>query len=269
MKMHVVTGLPRAGSTLLCNILNQNPRFWANSTSPLPNFLSSIINIWSNSIETKNLLEKDRINTETKMQNCLTSFAQNWLYQPEKEIFFDKSRGWTHHYFLLKRIFPDAKMVVLIRDLRSVFASIEKQHRKTPLFDDTQDPVQKGIFQRADQMFSPNGIIGHCLEGIMDLIRRDTKDVLFIPYEGLSKNPKFTMEKIYEEIGEPSFKHDFDNITNTAIDCDGHYLYKFPHEGSGKVTAVKADDWKEYIPNDLATTIMQRFNEYNKFFSYI
>ena len=33
---NIITGMPRSGSTLLCNILSQNPAFHAGATSPLP-----------------------------------------------------------------------------------------------------------------------------------------------------------------------------------------------------------------------------------------
>ena len=35
-KFHFISGMPRSGSTLLAAILNQNPRFRAGMTSPLP-----------------------------------------------------------------------------------------------------------------------------------------------------------------------------------------------------------------------------------------
>ena len=57
---NVVCGLPRSGSTLLCNLLNQNPEVYASSTSIVPVILGSTSNIISNSPEFKSLLIRNR-----------------------------------------------------------------------------------------------------------------------------------------------------------------------------------------------------------------
>src|SRR5690242_20666133 len=42
-KFHFISGLPRAGSTLLAAILNQNPRFRAGMTSPLVDIMGVVM----------------------------------------------------------------------------------------------------------------------------------------------------------------------------------------------------------------------------------
>ena len=270
MKFHVITGLPRAGSTLLCNVLNQNPAFWATSTSSVPGMLSSVSNFWSNSIEVKNLLEKEKESTEKAMMNSMRGFVNEWHRRDDnREVIFDKSRGWTHHFLLLRKLYPSAKIIVTVRDLRAIFASVEKQHRKNPLVDISGEGAAKGIFQNADAMFSPNGMIGHCIEGIMDLTRRKPEGVIYVSYEAFSQNPGAIMARIYDSIGEASYTHDFNNVVNTANDCDGHYLHKYPHKGEGKIEPCNPNEWKEYLSPDLAQTIMNRFSAYNQLFGYV
>jgi len=269
MKLHVIAGLPRAGSTLLCNVLNQNPRFWSTSTSAMPGMLGTISNFWSNSIEVKNLLEKEKDKTDLRMLNSMRSFVNEWHRRDDgKEVIFDKSRGWAHYFLLIQKLFPDAKIIVPVRDLRGIFASIEKQHRKNPILDLAADGVAKGIYQRADQMFGVQGMIGHCIEGVYDLMRRKPKGVIYLGYETFSESPGVVMDRIYDELGEEKFKHDFDNVVNTAIDCDGHYLNKYPHKGEGKIEPCNREEWKDYISPDLAQTIMSKFVDYNQLFGY-
>lgn len=270
MRFHTIAGLPRAGSTLLCNVLNQNPLFWATSTSALTGMLSTLSGFWSNSIEIKNLLEKEKNRTEKRMSDSMKAFIEAWHRRDDsREVIFDKSRGWAHHSLILNKLYPSSKMIIVVRDLRNVFASIEKQHRKNPLIDFAGDGAEKGIFQRADAMFSPQGMIGHCIEGILDVIRRNPKGIVYVTYETLSKNPEAIMGRIYGEINEDIFKHDFDDVKNTAIDCDGHYLNKYPHKGEGKISPCNPDEWKEFLSPDLAQTIMGRFSTFNQFFGYV
>ena len=42
-KFHFISGLPRAGTTLLAAILNQNPRFRAGMTSPLADIMGVVM----------------------------------------------------------------------------------------------------------------------------------------------------------------------------------------------------------------------------------
>ena len=270
MKLHVIAGLPRAGSTLLCNVLNQNPRFWATTTSSMPGMLGSISSFWGNSIEVKNLLEKEKDRTERRMLNSLRAFATEWHRRDDsREVIFDKSRGWSHYFLLLQKLFPEAKIIVPVRDLRAIFASVEKQHRKNPILDFAADGVARGIYQKADGMFGPQGMIGNCIEGVYDLIRRKPKGVIYVSYETFSENPEAVISRIYDELGEERYEHDFKNVVNTAIDCDGHYLNKYPHDGSGEIKPCDKEEWKKYISDDLAQTIMNRFVDYNRFFGYV
>ena len=104
--------------------------------------------------------------------------------------------------------------------------------------------------------------------GIEDLMRRDPKGLIFIQYETFTTNPKIVMETLYKAMEIEYFDHDFDNIKNTAIDCDGHYLHKYPHRGEGKIEPCDPFEWKDYVSKDVANTIMERFKDYNEFFGY-
>jgi len=145
---------------------------------------------------------------------------------------------------------------------------LKKQHQKFPLLDEAQDMEGKTLFTRADQMLGPNGIIGAPIVGIEDIIRRKHKNVLFLKCEELADDPKQVMENLYKFLELKNYKHNFDNVKNTATDPDGFYLWKYPHEGDGKVKPLNKDEWKKYISDDLAETIMDRFQFYNKVFKY-
>ena len=265
--MNVITGLPRSGSTLLCNILNQNPQFWASSTSPLPVICANLIRTWSESVEVKGELQRDKDGTEDQIVRSFRAFCEAWYSHKEEEVIFDKARAWMHHIPALRQSFPGSKIVVCIRDLRDVFASIEKQHLKSPLLDEAQNPQAKTIFGRADTMFAPQGLVGSPLDGLYDVIRRK-QNVYWFKYETFVERPKATMKEMYEYLEEEEFEHDFENIENTATDPDAFFLNKYPHEGSGKVDVKKPNDWKQYLSDDIANSIMNKFSDYNKYFSY-
>lgn len=264
--INVITGLPRAGSTLLCNILNQNPRFLATSTSELPLFLSRITHSWTGSIDVKNELNRDREATEDKMVRTMRAYVEAW--HKSDKLVFDKSRGWSNNILMLNKLYPEAKAIVMVRDLRNVFASIEKQHQKFPLLDEAEDMQGKTLYTRADAMFGPEGIVGGPIVGIEDIIRRRHKNVLFVQYEDFTEDPDESLDEIYTFLEEDRYGHDLNDIENTAIDPDGFYLWKYPHEGSGKVEQQDRYEWKQHVSDDLAGLLMDRFEFFNKHFSY-
>ena len=263
---NVVTGLPRSGSTLLCNVLNQNPDFWASSTSPVPMMVAALSNVISHSDEIRGLLERDD-NTTARCTATAKAVVDAW-YQDEDRHVFDKSRGWTFHALLLREMFPQAKIIATVRDLRNVFGSVEKQHRKNPIFDQGGNPNEKTILSRADSMLSPDGFIGQCVVGVMDLAARMPEAVHVVVYEKLASDPRHELRRLYEFLELEWFEHDLDNVENVATDADGLWLNKFPHSGHGQITPTDPDEWKNYVQEDLGGLIFDRWPDYNTRFGY-
>jgi sulfotransferase len=264
--MHVITGLPRSGSTLLCNVLNQNPKFHATSTSILPQITGNLIGIFSTSPEVKGYLHENREETEEKLKRSVKAFCEAWNNKPDQMV-FDKSRGWIFHLLALRTIWPESKVVVTVRDLRNIFASVETRHRSNGLLDEAKDPKGKTIDGRALGMFSPTGLIGAPLIGIQDALNRKLS-ALYIRYEDLAANPRETMERLYKHLGEPFYEHDFENVENTATDPDWIYMHKYPHDGSGRIEPRPDNAWQKVMHSSFADVIQGRFDWFNERFKY-
>lgn len=267
--MNFLCGLPRSGSTLLCNVLNQNPVVYASSTSPMINVITGMSFNYSNSPEIKGQL--DETMTE-RIRNTARAVLGSWYN--DKHIVFDKSRAWSNNALMLKDLYPKALIICTVRDLRNVFASVEKQHRKNAILDEATDLTQKSIYNRADAMFSPTGLIGSCIMGIEDMVRRNIPNVIYVGYENFCQNPKLVMDRIYSAVEsdgiiEPFFDHDFNNVVNVATDPDGLYLNKYPHKGEGKIIETDPNEWQKYISPDVAELIQTKFATFNKTFGYI
>jgi sulfotransferase len=269
MKFNVIGGTPRSGSTLLCNLLNQNPSFFASSTSAVPNLVGSMVGTWSNSIEIKNELNLDRVATEEKCTRSVRAFIEAWYKIPGKEVIFDKSRAWNYNALMFGDIAPEGKMIICVRDPRAVFASCEKQHRKNPLFDDSVNARGRTLAGRADIFFGEAGLIGGPMRGVEDLIRRKPKDVIFVRYENFIANPKAVMDDLHQQLGLETFAYDFDNVKDTSNDPDGFYLWKFPHEGSGSIKQQDTSSWRSLVSEDIAKGIIKMFPIFTSTFNYL
>lgn len=266
-KIHAISGFARCGSTLLCNILNQNPKFYASDTSHIPQTLNMLNNIHSNSPIIKHKADYEPEKTQERINKMFKAVVESWY--DGKEVVFDKSREWSFQARTLNNIFPDAKIICLIRDLRNMFNSIIKQDNKFPLITNEQDPWDSTIRSHLDTNFDARkGLIGRYLNGVGDLLDRDNKNVIYVKYEDLTTTPMATMKRIYEFIDEPYFEHDFNNVVNVSKEPDGVWNNKFPHTGHGKIIPTNPNEWKANISDNIAEHIMDMGKEFNKNFGY-
>jgi len=241
----------------------------ATTTSILPQIVAATSHLLSNSLEFKAMLDRRPKETEQRAGRSMRAFIEAWYKDAERPVIFDKSRGWAVNALLLGSLFPEAKLLVMVRDLKSIFSSCEKQHRKTALFDEAQKPLGKTVMARYQGMFSPEGIIGAPLVGVMDLVRRDLPNVLFIQYESFAANPGRMMGKIYRHLELEGFDHDFLDVQSTAEDPDGLYLNKFPHKGSGEVKPGDTQEWMKFVPRDIVQDIARNATFFNDTFGYV
>jgi hypothetical protein len=220
-----------------------------------------MITIWSQSPDIKGgLLPEHREVTEAKLTRSALAFCNTWNHTDK--IVFNKSRGWAGNVLALRALYPDAKIIVTVRDLREVFASFERQHQKYPLL----SLGANSILERANNMFNEKGMIGSCLSGLQDILQRK-QEVFYFKYEDFVKDPVQMMNRLYCYLGLPEFEHDFETIVNTATDPDHLYLNKYPHDGTGPVKA-SPPRWPDIMTVDLANGIMQGREWYNQYFGY-
>lgn len=258
-QFHVVCGLPRSGSTLLCNLLNQHPKIYASSTSHVPHALAMLTTSHTRSPELKSSAIREHTRTLDRLRKAMRGYIDGW-YDGVAEIVVDKSRLWNSHLQLLSWLDPSIRAIICVRDLRSVFASIEQRHVETPMFDEADNILQKTLTQRAETMFSPEGIIGSPLIGIEDAIKREPENKLFLRYEDLVRSPRHSFDAIYKFLDLPFFEHDFEHVENVAEDVDALYHFKYPHEGCGKVQPSNDSSmWERWVDPILSIKILNRY----------
>lgn len=259
MKFHVLTGLPRSGSTLVANILSQRDDTWVSSTSALSRAVAGISEIHTTSEESlselANIPEAKDIHA-----NVLRSVVESWHGPREEENVIDKSRGWTHQTVLLRSIYPTASIIVTVRDPRDILASIEKRHRETGQYG------AGTLWERNSAFMSETGIVGACIAGVEDMIRRDWGDMIFLDHDFIVKAPERAFGFIDDLLGS-GFDYDFKNVKNTSTDLDAQWRGKFPHKGEGEVKPYTGD-WREYISEDIARASIERWPLYCRTFGY-
>jgi len=264
-KINLIAGMPRSGSTLLCNLLNMNPKFHATPTSPVIDVLHNIRNSYSHNITFKT---HDRLELFENMSKGLKGFMDGYYF--DKEIVFDKSRGWANNLPLLDAILEhtDTKIIWTYRDPVEVVSSIEKHYQKTILLENA-DEAGGGNFStlsaRVDNFINDGGIVARPVWLLNDAFEMGYSDrILIVPYNQLTNNTQAVMDRIHDFVGEERFQYDknnFSDLKQTTKEFDGLYNFKFPHTiKEGEVKYVKHNI---NLPEHLIEKINHRFTWVN------
>lgn len=209
--IHFISGLPRSGSTLIANVLKQNPEVHAEAVSSLSSIFSNIHVNW---IEFKQNLEYPN---DTAKKNVLSAVLKGYYQHIEKPIVLDKDRGWILLLPILESVLQrQVKIIVCVRNPAEILSSYEKLRRENPLFVsfvDKETDFTSSIASRAYYFAGPDGHLGSAHRHIKDVITMGYLDrLLFVDYNKYCSTPKSQTKRIYEFLELPNFDHNFKNI---------------------------------------------------------
>ncbi len=241
---NIIAGLPRAGSTLLCQILNSNPLFHVTPTSGILDMLKIMRSSFSQNPTFK---AQNRLEIYDNFKMGLKGFLNGYFY--DSHVVFDKNRAWLSNIKLIDTILEneDTKIIWLYRDPVEIVSSIEAHYQKTYLIENLDEASAPGAFLTLDRRIStytnPEGLIGFPVECLKDAIEMGySKRIMVIMYYELTNNPENTLKKIHNFLGLPEYEYDFNNIKQSTWEFDGLYNYKFPHSiNEGAIAYKKAD----------------------------
>jgi sulfotransferase len=262
MKFVSVAGLPRSGSTLLCQLLREHPDvFCEGFSSPLCNSLLGMRRFISDDPFMLSQLDVQFDATYQHLHDGMRGFLRGWYNQTDKAAVVDKNRAWLHCIEFLLQLEPQAKVLVPIRELGQIYGSIESQHQKTILLDFIDHLADFDRFGRADQLFAKDKAIGAPLSSILAVqdFPQHVKDRLyFVKFEDLMASPVETMQKVYQFIGVSQHTIDTERLTVRPHESDSYYRYKYLHRQHDNVSAPKL--------HTIPARIQQRIESVNAWF---
>lgn len=256
--IHFVSGLPFACSTLLVNIMAQNPRVHGTATSMLHD-IGYIARPVLQTEEAK--CYPDPRTAETMLADyirggCACAFDS----QTDRPVVVDKGRAWVGHLDATFRIWPDAKVIVPVRDIRAVLASMERRRRKYPLAMSGSEQKNRTTWATIEgrcQAWLSDPPIGIAIQRISDAAARFRGRVHFVRAEELTANPANTMKKVWEFLGEDFDGHDFENVAQYTKEHEIGFPYG-DHTIKPQVRPL-VPYWDEMLGKPLADVIGQKF----------
>jgi sulfotransferase len=236
-KVHFIAGLPRSGSTLLSAVLRQNPRFHASVTSPLAMLCGNLLHSMSGATEFAPFFTDER--RRAMVRGIFDSYYEDI---PEGHVAFDTNRTWTGKTALLGEIFPQARIICCVREVAWVIDSIEQLVRRNALQPSKIFNYKGGssIYSRVTTLMdADNGIVGVAWNTLREAwFSGSARQLLVIRYETLVREPKRVIQRIYEELGEPLYGHDFENLKYDEPDYDAQLGTPGLHKVRPKVEFV-------------------------------
>lgn len=238
--IHFISGMPRSGSTLLCNILAQNPRLHCTHTSGCMDVMFGVRNQWDKLVE-----HQAHPDDECKLR-VLRGILEAYYETCPKPVILEKCRGWVSQLEMAEAVLDrKAKVLVPVRSVAEVVASMERLHRKTAAI--RQPPGEaENYFQmqtvqgRAEAWLAPGAVVGLALNRIRDAIARGFCDRLhFVSFEQLTASPRTTLESIYAFLDEPPYRHDFERVEQVTTEDDGVHGYVGLHDIRTSVLPVE------------------------------
>ena len=235
-----VTGLPRAGSTLLCQILAAHPDIACDGhSSPLCNTLLGIRRQVSADEFFLSQLDAAGAPAYARLQRAMTGYLRGWLDGGEAAVVVDKNRAWLHTIEMALTLAPELRMIVCLRDLTQIAASIEARHQQTILVDFIDGLADYDRFGRADALFGKGKVIGDALvslNAVNDLPAAARERLFFLRFEDLMANPAAVIAALFAWLGVAPQAIDFANLPTGPGESDSHYRLKYPHTRHSALT---------------------------------
>ncbi len=252
-----VAGLPRSGSTLMCQLLAQHPDIYSTGhSSPLSNTLKKIRGGLTEDSFMLAQMDVDFDLAYQRIQNAMRGFINGWFAETDIQIVVDKNRGWLSDLSLLKTVDPNFKMIVCVRSPDQILGSIESRHQKTPLLDFPDGLANLSPYERADKLFAPKGVVGGPLKLIHDLQDIDTEiqqRLYYVLFEDMLLRPIEVMTEIYQWAGVNEFRFNPQNLTVKDHESDSHYRFKYPHKTYSKLKPPSSHQIPNRIQHEIKT----------------
>lgn len=234
-RLYFIAGLPRSGSTLLSNILAQNPDVHATASSGTLDVLRAIRDVCDKGSFFQAMPHEERDQVKLDM---LRGALAGRFRSHEGKFCFDKNRGWLTAFEMMSTVMgrENLKAVVCVRDLRDVLASFEKLYRKTSETSKTsQEAVafigHRTAVGRAEFILGPKEPLGYAMDVVRDAVTRGWSDhMLLVDYDKLCMDPQGTMDRIYKFIGEETFEHDTSNVKQVTQEDDTLHSFVGLHD---------------------------------------
>jgi len=260
-------GMPRAGSTLLMNLLGQNPAHVVTPTSGLVHLFTAVMQKWPRCTDFRTQgLANVKPQIESALNGLLRGFHQQSL--DAGKVVFDKSRGWLDFAVPLEQITgKPVRMIAVIRDVRGVVASFEKLYRSRGIEwhypKGEKFTLSETASGRAKRTLSQDRVTGRSITRLRNALQTCPSRVILVPYRQLTSQPVQTMQTLHKLLDLPAFEYDPDHVEQITHE-DDNYVGMMLHRIRSKIEPAPEAPWENVLPGKLAAHLERRYRDINR-----
>jgi len=246
--LHFISGLPRAGSTLLSALLRQNPHVHAAMTSPVGSLVTALLRGMSQENEGAVFIDDDQ-----RARILIAAVDAFYAEIHPDKVVIDTNRLWCSKLPTIAALWPDAKVIACVRNPAWCLDSIESLTRRNALEPSGIFKFDPGgtVYSRAKGLMSGTGMIGYALNALREAVfGAERGRLLLVRFETLTVDPARVLAAIYGFLGVPPFTHDLEHIEPDydAMMFDARLGTPGLHAVGPRVSIVKRDT---ILPPDL------------------
>lgn len=270
-KIFYSSSLPRAGSTLFQNVMADNPEFYCTPTSGLSELM---LNAKATFNQSQAFIAQNLDEMEPHLINFLRGGMQAYFEELSAAPYIlDKSREWAINYNLVHRLFPNPKMICMVRDPRAIYASMEKNFRKNPTRESHTQNAQQLVGTTLDKridLWADSVPVGIAMDRLKDCIQQGIdKKMLFVRYEDIMTNPEQEIRRVYDYLELPYYEgHNFETVTQHTHENDNIHGVYGDHKLRTKFEKLP-DDYEEILGFELSQKIKNTYPWFYNTFNYV
>jgi len=207
----MLSGLPRSGSTLLTSLLNQHPKLYATTTSPVLGMVLNFYNNWEP--QTQTMVEDKNPQQRKDMVAAMIQVAHAYLNKP---VVIDKNRGWAKNGKLLTELLgKQPKMICTVRNIPDIMASFITLTNKDPdTFIDKQLREAGFVVNNTNRcrLLWNSGVVGESWQAFKSGYNFNKQNMLILEYEDIVAKPLEVMKQIEDYLEIERFEYDINNL---------------------------------------------------------
>ena len=233
-----LNGLPRAGNTVFGSIMNQNPNVAATANSICADMMGELFMLKRTDIF-------QNYPDHKSFDNVAKTVFENYYKDWKQDYIIDRAPwGYPINLKFLKETKSNIKIIVLVRDIVEVLGSfIDWSNREPTSF--VNQYAAKTVEEKCEMLMNKDSQIVKELIGIKHLLDHHPKEIYhIIKFNDLVKDTENTINGVYNFLGIPKFKHDFNNISQFKVNNMG-YDDTIIGEGLHTLTTGAISNYKE------------------------
>lgn len=260
-KIFFMSGLPRSGSTVLCNILQQHPDVFTVPTDPICSVIRDIlINVYDSNIGTAFDFDVFDKGLHNFIVDGLNGYYSSLT---DKPVILSKNRQW----YSLSHLFPQAKYIATVRNLFDVASSILRQQDNnrsivTPIADGLTFVPNAGLMESLKHAIINEASFQLAVPSLLTIGKKHPGKVKWVRYEDMVSNGSKILNDLEHFMGISHHEYDFNNIQQQALyEHDAVYSGESSHTTQSRLQnystskkPVMPDNFRDVLANHEKTS---------------